>query len=231
VNASAWERENLLLHYFTKGDFLMRQMLTSMTLMGVLMVSTLNVWAAANVQDAETLIKTTTDEVLEALKTDSSQVHSLVEEIVLPHFDFRKMSRLVLGKHWRRANSNQKTRFSDEFRYLLINTYSTALVEAAGKVKKIDYSSKDTTKKRTPKAQVSTKVYQKRKSTPIEVGYSMYYQPKNKAWKVYNLKVGGVSLVNNYRNEFKKKIKAKKISGLIQYMKCKRQSSEPKECQ
>ncbi|MDM8557653.1 ABC transporter substrate-binding protein [Candidatus Parabeggiatoa sp. HSG14] len=212
----------------------MRQMLTSVTLMGVLMLSTLNVWATS-AKDAEALIKTTTADVLEALKADSSKAHSLVENVVLSHFDFRKMSRLVLGKHWRKANRNQKTRFSDEFRYLLINTYSTALVEAAGKVEKIDYLSKDTgmmgKKKPKPTASVSAKVYQKGKSSPIEVDYSMYFQPKKEKWKVYNLSVGGVSLVTNYRKEFSGKIKAKKIKGLIKEMRCNRLDNKSKECQ
>lgn len=182
-------------------------------LVGLLMVATLNVWASS---DAETLIKNTTNQVLEALKADSSRIHSLVNKVVLPHFDFERMSKLVLGKHWRRTTKDQQKRFADEFRGLLVRTYSSALVEAAGKVRTIDYSSVDR-RGNPPQATVSSKVYQVGKPTPIEVDYDMYYHGGK--WKVYNVTVGGVSLVTNYRTEFANDINKIGIEGLIKKIK------------
>jgi phospholipid transport system substrate-binding protein len=171
------------------------------------------VWASSG---AETLIKSTTNEVLNALKADSSQIYSLVEKIVLPHFDFERMSKLVLAKNWRRITDDQKIRFANEFSGLLVRTYSAALVEAAGKVRKFEYSTVDKGSN-PPRATVSSKVYQKGKPKPIEVDYDMY--SLRGQWKVYNLKVGGVSLVNNYRTEFAKDINKMGIEGLINKLK------------
>jgi phospholipid transport system substrate-binding protein len=179
----------------------------------LLTVATLNVWASSG---AETLIRNTTNKVLEKLKADSSQIHGLVDKVVLPHFDFERMSKLVLGKNWRRTTEDQQKRFAKEFRGLLVRTYSSALVEAAGKVRNINYSTQDKGGN-PPKAKVSTQVYQKGKSTPIKVDYEMYYHGGK--WKVYNITVGGVSLVTNYRNEFANDIRTKGIEGLINKIK------------
>ena len=183
----------------------------------LLTVATLNVWASTT-QEAEALIKDTTNKVLDALKADSSRIHSLVNQVVLPNFDFKRMSKLVLGIHWRRITDNQQDRFADEFRGLLVRTYSSALVEAAGKVRTIEYSSKDK-RKNPPQATVSTKVYQLGKSTPIKADYEMYYHPKKGKWLVYNITVGGVSLVTNYRNEFSDDMKKIGIERLINKIK------------
>jgi phospholipid transport system substrate-binding protein len=185
----------------------MKRFVTSMTLTTLLMVAVTQVWANSA---AETLVKDTTDKVLQALKTDSSQVDVLVEKIVLPHFDFHRMSKLVLGKNWKSTTSDQQDRFANEFKGLLIRTYAAALVETSKHVNKIDYASINQDAK---KATVEAKVYQVGKATPLEVEYAMYfYQGK---WQVYNVNVGGVSLVTNYRTEFANDIRTIGIEGLI----------------
>ena len=141
-----------------------------------------------------------------------------MDKVVLPHFDFVKMSRSVLGKNWRKFTTDQKRRFVTEFRGLLVRTYSAALVEAAGKVKKIEYSSEDISTKKTQKASVSAEVYQKGKSVPIKADYFMYCNKKDK-WKAYNIGVAGVNLVNNYRSEFATDINSIGIDGLIDKIK------------
>jgi phospholipid transport system substrate-binding protein len=188
----------------------MKQVFTSLAIVGFLMVSTIdnNVWAVS----AEDVIRTTTNEVLddpERLK-DPKEVGKLLDKV----FSFYRMSKSVLGKHWKSATKNQKKRFIKAFRDLLIRTYSKALAEAAGKVKKEDvkYFSK-VGKKRTT---VFTSVHQKGKKT-IKVKYEMR-QRKGK-WQVYNVVVGGVSLVNNYRTEFRKKVKKKGMDALIKEIK------------
>jgi phospholipid transport system substrate-binding protein len=192
----------------------MKRLVTSLSLVAMLIAGAVNVnvWAA-NANDAKTLIENTTKQVLEALKADPTKTHALVDKVVLAHFDFRKMSRLVLAKNWRKVSRKQKKDFIKEFRGLLIRTYSSALVEAAGKVSKIDYSVK---KRGSKKAIVKSQVYQQGKATPIKVDYVMYYHKKKKAWKVYNVKVEGVSLVTNYRAEFSNDINKLGIEGLIE---------------
>jgi phospholipid transport system substrate-binding protein len=178
-----------------------------MTLTTLLMVAVTQVWAN---NAAETLVKDTTAKVLDALKKDSSQVEVLVEKIVLPNFDFHRMSKLVLGKNWKAITADQQNRFANEFKGLLVRTYAAALVEAAKQVEKIDYTSISQDAK---KATVAAKVYQVGKATPLEVEYAMYYYQNQ--WQVYNVKVGGVSLVINYRTEFANDIRTKGIEGLI----------------
>lgn len=185
----------------------MKQFVASMTLTTLLMVVVTQVWANSA---AETLVKDTTSKVLEALKKDSSQVDVLVEKIVLPNFDFHRMSKLVLGKNWKAMTADQQNRFANEFKGLLVRTYAAALVEAAKQVDKIDYTSISQDAK---KATVAAKVYQIGKATPLEVEYAMYYYQNQ--WQVYNVKVGGVSLVINYRTEFANDIRKMGIEGLI----------------
>lgn len=191
----------------------MKRLVTSLSLAAILMagVVNVNVWAA-NAKDAKALIQKTTTQVLEALKADSTQIHALVDKVVLPHFDFRKMSRLVLAKNWRKLSRKQRRRFVKEFRGLLVRTYSTALVQAAGKVSKIDYSVK---RRGSKKATVKSKVFQQGNPTPIKVDYVMYYNRKKHGWKVYNIKAEGVSLVTNYRAEFSNDIRKLGVQGLI----------------
>jgi phospholipid transport system substrate-binding protein len=192
----------------------MKQLFTHVVLAGFLMMGSLSVWASP---ETEALVRKNTNEVLEALKADSSQVYALVNEILLPHFDFERMSKLVLSKHWRRTTEDQRKRFANEFRGLLVRTYSSALVEAAGKVRKIDYSSKDKKKRNRLQSIVYTKVYQRGKPKPIEANYDMYYHDDK--WQVYNVTVGGVSLVTNYRTEFSNDIKKIGVEGLINKIK------------
>jgi len=193
----------------------MRYLFARLALLTLLLTITLNVWATTSDQ-AQALIEGTTDEVLQVLKTDSGQIYTLVDKAILPHFDFVRMSRLVLARNWRKVSRDQKRRFIEGFRALLVRTYATALVDVAGKVDKIDYTS---AKRGSKKATVRSKVYQQGKATPIEVSYFMYYHKKKKQWKVYNVTVGGVSLVTNYRSEFANDFRVMGIEGLINKIK------------
>ncbi|MFK5969248.1 MAG: ABC transporter substrate-binding protein [Candidatus Marithrix sp.] len=187
----------------------MKRLLFKTVFFSMLMGLTVNV-LASNIAEAEALIKKSTVEVLEALQTNSGNIHALVDKVVLPNFDFNKMSALVLGQYWKSATTEQKTAFATEFRHLLVRTYSTALIQVAKKVNKedIEYSSKPTRKNR---CQVSTNI--KNASTSIKIDYAMYN--KKGAWKVYNVIVEGVSLVTNYRDEFGNDVKRKGMDGLI----------------
>ena len=169
--------------------------------LATLMLFAVNVFAA-DANDAKNLVKDTTDKVLQALKADPSQVINLVDEIVLPHFDFVKMSQLVLSKHWRAADDGQKVRFVRAFRELLVRTYANALVETAKGNVTVDYDEPvNAGIKRCPECITLKSTVNQVGKEPINVDYAMYVD-EEEHWKIYNVYVGGVSLVINYRNEF-----------------------------
>jgi len=193
----------------------MRKIFAGMALMCVLMVSGQSVWAASS---AETVIKRTTERVLNNPYLLKNPV--AVKGILKGVFNFRKMSRLVLGKNWRRAKKAERARFVKAFRNLLIRTYSNALAQAAGMVKNIKYSS---TRRRARRTTVHSKVYRKNNSAPVNIDYVMYKHRRK--WKVYNVIVEGVSLVTTYRTEFGRDIRRMGINGLIKKINRKNQGS------
>ena len=96
--------------------------------------------ANADIQQAQNMVVDTTEKTMAKLKQEEQTVrnnpdrlYAIVDEMVLPHFDFEKMSSWVLGKYWRKATAAQKERFTKEFKILLVRTYSNALLEAIGK--------------------------------------------------------------------------------------------------
>jgi len=169
--------------------------------------------AATNPDD---LVKQTSERMLAALRispnsvnADSRRVTTLVKEIVLPHFDFEKMSQLVLGRHWRRASNLQRTHFEDEFRTLLIRIYASALAQYRHQTIRYFPSSGDPA---GGDVMVRTEVV-RTSGPPIPIDYSLRLE--NGEWKVYDVTVGGVSLVINYRSSFARLIQQGGIDGLI----------------
>lgn len=172
--------------------------------------------AQANVVAPDTLVKSTSEQIIkklqaerETFKKKPERVQSLVDEIVLPHFDFARMSSWVLGKYWRTASDSQKEQFTREFRTLLVRTYAKALVDNMDR--KIKYAplkaagnDKDVT--------VHTEVPQEG-GFPIPIDYSLYLN--NDAWKVYDVNIDGVSLVANYRTSFASEVKKSGLDQLI----------------
>lgn len=174
--------------------------------------------AQAAEHPAERLVVDTTNRVLErlrkdkpALQQDKSKIYPLVEELILPHFDFHKMSIWVLGKNWRKADAAQQKTFTDEFQNLLVRTYSTALLEYTDqKIDFLPFHASEADKKVT----VKTRIVQNGGSADIPLNYSLYL---NKAgeWKVYDISVDGVSLVTNYRTTFATEVQQGGIPKLL----------------
>lgn len=158
-------------------------------------------------ESPQQLVRETSEHMLATLNAERDSIqknpdrlYQLVREIVLPHFDFKQMSRLVLGKNWRRATPEQRERFVKEFQTLLIRTYGTALNEYRDQ--KIEYLPM----RQKPDAQdvtVRTEVLRPG-APPIPIDYSM--QLENGRWKVYDVVIQGVSLVTNYRTSFSSEI-------------------------
>jgi phospholipid transport system substrate-binding protein len=143
------------------------------------------------------------------VEKDKKRTYELVEEIVLPHFDFTNMSASVLGKHWRTANPEQKKKFTQEFKLLLVRTYAKALVDNMDR--KINYLALRAADGATD-VTVKTEIPQEG-SFPLPINYSM--ELTDGAWKVYDVDIDGISLVKNYRTTFSNEVKQGSIDSLI----------------
>ena len=171
---------------------------------------------AAEPQPVE-LIRSTADYVLQQVRTrkaelerDNSGIYALVQQEVLPHFDFRVMSRGALGKHWRKATKQQKETLAHEFQELLVRTYATTLLNYSDQqIEYLPFRGKPGDKRVT----VFTRIHDNG-GPPIPINYRLYRQ-SNGAWKIYDVVVDGVSLVSNYRSSFSAEVKKGGIDGLI----------------
>ncbi len=172
--------------------------------------------AAAEPHPARALVEQTTDELLvqlrgarAALQQDPGRVSRIVEEIVLPHFDFDSISASVLGKYWRQADAEQRRRFRDAFKSLLLHTYANALLDNLDS--KIEYEPV-----RAPggAADVTVRTTIPQGSEfPLPVNYSM--ELIDGRWKVYDVEIDGLSLVKNYRSTFAREINRSGLETLI----------------
>lgn len=173
----------------------------------------------------DALVKNVTAEVLDAVRKDadirngnSQKTLDLVETKVLPHFNFLRMTRLALGRDGRQATPEQVKVLADEFRTLLVRTYSKALTEFRDQ--QITFRPFSMKPAETD-VRVRTDVKQSG-GKPITMDY--YLEKTPDGWKVYDMEVGGVSLVTNYRSTFSQEIRANGIDGLIHSLQVKNQS-------
>ncbi|MFZ1828931.1 MAG: ABC transporter substrate-binding protein [Candidatus Competibacteraceae bacterium] len=143
-----------------------------------------------------------------ALRQDSSRIYELVEQIVLPNFDFQLMSRWVLGRAWQQATAEQRRLFADEFRTLLVRTYAKALLEYADQDIRVPPQPPASSDQTTVRTEVQPKT-----GRPIQINYSMNLGPQG--WKVYDVTVDSVSLVTNYRSTFASQIRNNGLDAVI----------------
>lgn len=176
---------------------------------------------------AQQLVIDTTTRMLALIESEREKIdarpvyiYELVEGEVLPHFDFQRMGRLVLGKHWRKANESQREQFIKEFSFLLVRTYATAMMDYSGQ--EIIYLPFREGKDKGDVV-VRTEVDQKG-GFPIPIDYSLHL--KEGEWKVYNVKIDAVSLVLNYRTTYSGEIrKLRGLDGLIKQLKKRNQEA------
>lgn len=174
--------------------------------------------APAVAQDAgpDGLIKSVTDDVLNIVRQDkdiqggnTKKAIDLVEAKVLPHFNFERMTALAMGRDWKKALPEQQKRLTEEFKTLLVRTYSNALTS---------YKNQTVAYKPTRMQPGETDVVVKTEivqpgSKPVQLDYAVVRQ--DDGWKVYDVIVAGVSLVTNYRDTFTQEVRANGINGLI----------------
>lgn len=182
---------------------------------------------AASRAAPDLLVKTVTLEVVDLIAQDKqiragnrAKLIGLIEAKVLPHFNFVSMTSLAVGQNWRKASGAQKTRLAEEFKTLLVRTYASAL--AAFRGQKFDFRPLRARPTDTD-VTVQVRVLQAG-AQPVPIDYSM--EKTAAGWKIYDVMVGGVSLVANYRTEFANVVRASGIDGLIRSLAAKNSAIE-----
>jgi phospholipid transport system substrate-binding protein len=173
------------------------------------------VHAQAAVKPPEVLIKEVSTDVLDTLRADKSinqsdvqKVVALVDSKVMPHVDFQRMTASAVGRNWREATPEQQKRLQDEFKILLVRTYSGALTQVQ------DQTVELRPMRNAPEdKEVVVRTLIRGRGDPIQLDYRLEQKPDG--WKVYDINVLGVWLVENYRNSFAQEIGANGIDGLI----------------
>ena len=186
-------------------------------IIGAVLFAVVSAYAFAAVDVApDALARSVTDEVLAIVRADRDlqsghpqKVAQLVETKVLPHFNFPHMTQLAVGRNWRQASPEQQSALIGEFKTLLVRTYTTAFSQY--KNQSIDYRPLRMAPSDTEV--VVKSLIKQPAGQPIAIDYSM--EKVGGAWKVYDVKIEGVSLVENYRNTFNSQIQKSGVDGLI----------------
>lgn len=196
----------------------LRQALHGWMLGLALITSTVS--AAPDPQDAQRLVEESTGEMLEVLRSeaedgevDLERLRGRLRELVLPHLDFLTMTKLAIGRSWLQADREQKRALVEEFRDLLVRTYTRALEE---------YDDQDLEflplepGSREDRVTVRSRVVPADGGTRIPVEYSLRYHDDR--WQVYDIEVDGVSLVTTYRSSFADIVSREGVAGLIEHL-------------
>jgi phospholipid transport system substrate-binding protein len=169
----------------------------------------------------DALVKSVAEDVLRIVRQDkqlregdTSRMAQLIEEKIVPHFDFERMTRLAVGRNWREATPEQRKTLVDEFRTLLVRSYSAAYstynhIVVEVRPLKVQPDEED--------VQVKSQIKLPGGAPPVNVDYSMV--KNSDAWKVYDVSVDGVSLVTTYRSTFADEVRKGGIDGLIKSLK------------
>lgn len=183
---------------------------------GIIFMVAFNI-AQAKAQSAQEVVMTTADQVIARLVAERADIeanphklYSLINELVIPHFDFLSMSKWVLGKtNWKSASADQRDKFVSEFRTLLVRTYAKALLEYSDQeiVYKPVISNPDSNV-----VTVETEVKQA-SGNPVPIDYRMH--ASGGEWKVVDVAVDGISLVSTYRGSFAAEIRKNGLDSLI----------------
>ncbi len=176
----------------------------------------------------DVMVKTVTNEVLDIVRKDkdiqsgnTKKAIDLVEGKVLPNFNFTRMTQLAMARDWRQASAAQQKILTDEFHTLLVRTYAKALTEY--KNQSVEYKPFSLKAGETD-VRVRTEIKQAGAGKNIELDY--WLEKSAAGWKVYDIEVGGISIVTNYRESFAAEIRKSGIDGLIKLLQAKNKSGE-----
>ncbi len=195
--------------------FLSRRTLSAWAL-GVVVAFGLTGVAQAADEAADAFIKRVSSDILEAIKADKSirngdvnKIIVLVDSRVMPHVNFLRMTASAVGPGWRQATPAQQKRLQEEFEVLLVRTYAGALGQVSDQsimVKPLRAAADD--------KEVLVRTEVRGKGDPIQLDYRVE-KAADGSWKVYNMNVMGIWLVENYKTQFAQEINAKGVDGLI----------------
>lgn len=173
--------------------------------------------AQAQTVAPDVLVKTITDDVVATLKKDkdiqagdAKKAADLIETKIVPHFDFIRMARIAMARNWRSATPEQQKEIASEFKTLLVRTYSSALVNY--REHQIDYKPLRA-KPEDNEVTVKSDVKPSGSTQPVTIDYEL--EKTDNGWKIYDVKVDGVSLVTTYRDTFATEVRERGIDGLI----------------
>ena len=194
-------------------------MLKNLLSTAVFMVATTPFATFANMAAPDDLVRKNTSEVLAMLKADKdlaagdpAKIEKLANEKILPYFNFQRMTQLAVGRAWRDATDAQKAALINEFRRLLVRTYSSSLSQFRNQtieVRPLKLAPADT------EVVVKTMIIQSG-GPGVPIHYSMEKSTAaNGGWKVFDVLIDGISLVTNYRSSFATEIRSGGIDGLI----------------
>lgn len=179
---------------------------------------------AAHAQQApDALVKSVSQDVLDTVRSDpkvqagdAARIREVVEAKLAPHFDFTHMTMLAMGRNWQKASPAQQAELTTQFKTLLVHTYAGALSKYRDE--KIEYKPLAPNPSATD-VTVKTQVIKSGGGAPVPIDYSLAKTADG--WKAYDIIVGGVSLVTNYRDEFNEQIRNGSVDGLIKTLKAK----------
>ena len=180
----------------------------------------------------DVLIKRLSEEVLNTIKADKSlqsgeiaKISALVDGKIMPNVNFQRMTAAAVGPAWRQANTEQKSRLQEEFKTLLVRTYSGALSQISDQsvtVKPLRADAADT--------EVIVRTEIRGRGDPIQLDYRLEKTPGQGAgWKIYNLNVLGVWLMETYRSQFAQEINAKGLDGLLATLEARNKSNSARK--
>ena len=171
--------------------------------------------------DPQALIKSATQQVLDEVRTranessDIPRIMDIVNRDILPHIDFHRTTQLAMGRYWRTATTAQQQQMVEQFKILLIRTYSGALAQLRPDQQiEIEYPPSRIAPTDTD---VVVRTVAMKSGEPLEIDYRLYRTPGG--WRVYDLNVLGAWLVQTYRQQFNEKIQQSSVDGLIQFLK------------
>jgi phospholipid transport system substrate-binding protein len=172
--------------------------------------------AAADASDPSKLIEDCAQRMLKDLdahraeyRKDPTKINKLVDEVLLPHFDTQYAARLVLGKYWREATSDQRQRFIDAFYQSLLENYGSALAEfTADRMRVLPFQGDANAEQ----AMVRTEV-KRSDGTRVPVNYSM--RKSKDGWKAWDVTIEGISYVKNFKTQYGAEIEQKGLEAVI----------------
>jgi phospholipid transport system substrate-binding protein len=185
--------------------------------------------AGAQSAAPDALVRQMTDEVVATIRQDSAiragnagRIAALVETKIVPHFDFRRVTQIAMGANWRRATPEQQEELTRQFKQLLVRTYSGALASYRDQVIEVR-----PLRAKPDGAEVTVRsVVKQAGSEPISIEYDL--ERTESGWKVFDVRVAGMSLVATYRSAFSEEVRNHGVEGLINLLTSKNRQGSPK---